>query len=388
MKRIGLWLVVLVAGLRAYAAEPSLTVTARQRYLWNGLVDIDCTMQGVGYSPLVFMAKDNSTGRYLDVKTMMLNGKTWTNGVSVVTDGAYRFVWNAASDLAADYVTTRISFTVMNGYPRYLAIDLSDGANAAFYPVEYFNEIPGGVWSEEYKTTKLVMRLIPAGTFTMGSPSDELGRSSDEAQHQVTLTKPFYMGVFEVTQKQYELVMGSNPSLYKGDARPVEFVTWDALNAADGFITRLKAKTDLGSYTLPTEAQWEYACRAGTTTALNSGKNLTDRFECANMSEVGRYEYNKGSSEHATVGSYAPNAWGLYDMHGNVFEWCSDWYGGSLGTAVATDPQGVNTGEYRVFRGGCWSYPALYSRSAYRYAAYPSYAYHNNGFRLACLLAE
>ncbi len=392
MKRFGISLAILLAGVCASAAEMSLSVTARQRYPWNGFVDVDCTVQGFGVTPLAFLAKDNATGRSLDVKTLTLNGNVWTNGVSAVVDGTYRFVWNAAADVAADYVANDISFTVMNGYPRYVAIDLSEGANATSYPVEYFDDIPGGAWSDEYKTTKLVMRLIPAGTFAMGSPSDELGRSTDEPQREVTLTKPFYMGVFEVTQAQYELVMGSNPSLYTGDARPVESVSWNKLMDSDGFIARVRAKAGLSSCSLPTEAQWEYACRAGTTTALNSGKNLTDRFECANMSEVGRYQYNKtdgkgDATEHAVVGSYVPNAWGLYDMHGNVFEWCSDWYGAPDETSVV-DPVGAATGEYRVFRGGCWSYGALYSRSAYRYADYPSYGCHNNGFRLACLLGE
>ncbi len=385
MKRLGISLAILLAGVCASAAEMSLSVTARQRYPWNGLVDVDCTVQGFGLTPLAFLAKDNATGRSLDVKTLTLNGKVWTNGVSAVVDGTYRFVWNAAADVATEYVANDISFTVMNGYPRYVAIDLSEGASATSYPVEYFDDIPGGAWSDEYKTTKLVMRLIPTGTFTMGSPSDELGRSTDEPQREVTLTKPFYIGVFEVTQSQYELVMGSNPSLYVGDARPVESVSWNKLMDSDGFIARVKAKAGLSSCSLPTETQWEYACRAGTTTALNSGKNLTDRFECANMSEVGRYEYNKASSEHAIVGSYLPNAWGLYDMHGNVFEWCSDWYGAPDETSVV-DPVGAASGEYRVFRGGCWSYGALYSRSAYRYATYPAYGCPNNGFRLACIL--
>ncbi len=385
MKRFGFSLVLLFAGLVAQAAEPTLSVTARQRYPWNGLVDVVCTVQGMGNSPLAFMAKDNATGRYLDVKTLTLNGAAFVNGISVVADGTHRFVWDAAADVGNGYVAKDVSFTVMNGFPRYVAIDLSGGAEAASYPVEYFDEIPGGAWSDDYKTTKLVMRLIPAGTFAMGSSADELGRVSDETQHQVTLTKPFYMGVFEVTQKQYALVMGENPSIYTGDARPVESVSWTDLTDADGFIARLKARAGLGSCALPTEAQWEYACRAGTASALNSGENLTDRFECANMSDVGRYEYNKGGSEHATVGSYQPNAWGLYDMHGNVFEWCSDWYG-ALGAAAVTDPSGSNSGDYRVVRGGCWSYGALYARSAHRSASSPSLGNHNNGFRLVYLL--
>ena len=221
----------------------------------------------------------------------------------------------------------------------------------------------------------------------MGSPQGELGRyASDdrEAQHKVTLTKPFYAGVFEVTQKQYELVTGSNPSEHQGDARPVERVSynmlrgtdkgkgWPANNEVDGtsFFGILRAKTGL-SFDLPTEAQWEFACRAETTTALNSGKNLTSETTSdANMDEVGRYRYNQndgkgGYSQHTTVGSYLPNAWGLYDMHGNVYEWCLDWYNVSYG-GNAVDPKGASVGTNRDQRGGSWNLNPQNCRSAYR----------------------
>lgn len=184
-------------------------------------------------------------------------------------------------------------------------------------------------------------------------------------------------GVFEVTQNQYELVTGSTPSEHQGDARPVERVSynmlrgtdkgagWPANNEVDGtsFFGILRAKTGL-SFDLPTEAQWEFACRAGTTTALNSGKNLTSTTEDANMNEVGRYSYNKGDSQHTTVGSYLPNAWGLYDMHGNVYEWCLDWSGEYGGNAV--DPKGASDGTNRDQRGGGWKLNPQNCRSAYR----------------------
>ena len=288
----------------------------------------------------------------------------------------------------------------------YLVIDLSAGANAASYPYRYTDEAPD-LSDDTCRTTELWLRHIPAGTFVMGSPEDELGRDSGETQHQVTLTQDYYIGVFEVTQKQYELVMGSNPSDYKGDTRPVEKVSYNDLRgtSAEGgagwpakghavdavsFFGKLRAKTGL-LLDLPTEAQWEYACRAGTTTALNSGKNLTATdHQCPNMAQVGRYSYNKsdgkgGYGEHTKVGSYLPNAWGLYDMHGNVYEWCLDWHNSSYGTAAVTDPAGPAAGSYRVLRGGSWGSSARVCRSANRFNyVYPPNSYNSLGFRVAC----
>ena len=270
---------------------------------------------------------------------------------------------------------------------KYMVVDLSGGTNATSFAINYLDDVPEGGWTEEYKTTKLVLRKVESGKFTMGSPENELGRYDDEVQHEVTLTKPFFAGVFEVTQKQYELITGNNPAYYQGDARPVEYVSYNMLRGTDkgaawpannevdatSFFGILRAKTGL-EFDLPTEAQWEFTCRAGTTTALNSGKNLSDEHECEEMAEVGRYWRNGGSDEdddgnciaHAKVGSYLPNAWGLYDLHGNVWEWCLDWYQSDLGSDPATDPKGNTEGRYRLLRGGSWFDLASGCRSAYR----------------------
>ena len=283
----------------------------------------------------------------------------------------------------------------------YMIIDLSGGTNAAKFAVSYRAYEPVGGWSEEYKTTKLVLRLVQPGTFTMGSPSDELGRYDlswvQETQHQVTLTKPFYVGVFEVTQKQYELIMGSNPSWYAGDARPVEHISYETIRGSEkgagwpnsnevdenSFFGILRSKTGK-AFDLPTEAQWEYACRAGTTTALNSGKNLSDENECSEANEVGIYYGNGGwDLGTVTVGSFLPNAWGLYDMHGNVYEWCLDWFQKDLGANAVTDPMGAATGSGRSMRGGAWgSGVAKMLRSASRDMQNPTVHYWYNGLRI------
>jgi formylglycine-generating enzyme required for sulfatase activity len=311
-------------------------------------------------------------------------------------------------------------YRVVASAADYLVIDLSGGTNASSYPVTYLYAVPAGGWTDEYKAEKLVMRLIPAGTFSMGSPTDELGRSPEETQHTVTLTKGFYIGVFEVTQRQWELVMGDRPSYYNNSdyyvSRPVEQVSyydirenpaneddpavnWPANSTvnATSFMGKLRAKTGLTTFDLPTESQWEYACRAGTTNALNSGKSLTDENVCPNLAEVGRYYHNSGSGDYpqngdtsvatAKVGSYLPNAWGLYDMHGNAWEWCLDWYDAYPGTV--SDPLGATSASYQVLRGGSWQNYAWACRSAYRGFAYKYDRYRGSGiwgFRTARIL--
>jgi len=187
------------------------------------------------------------------------------------------------------------------------------------------------------------LALIPAGKFMMGSLDSEKGRSKDEGpQHEVTLSKPFYMGVTEVTQAQYEAVMGTNPSHFKGATNPVEKVPWED---ATEFCKKLSEKTRQ-AVRLPTEAEWEYACRAGTTTRFSFGD------EDSILGDYAWYDSNSGGTTHP-VGQKKPNAWGLYDMHGNVYEWCADWYGDYPKGAV-TDPQGPASGAVLVLRGGSW----------------------------------
>ena len=224
-----------------------------------------------------------------------------------------------------------------------------------------------GVEVESENSIGMKFRVIPAGTFAMGENDDA---------HAVTLTKPFMLGTYEVTQGQYQRVMGTNPSKFKGANNPVENVSWDDAVEFCRKLSELSAEKAAGNvYRLPTEAQWEYACRAGTTTEYSFGDDDSD---------LGDYAWFRENSSNEThpVGDKLPNAWGLYDMHGNVVEWCQDLYGDYPSGSV-TDPTGPASGSSRVFRGGCWNSAAEVCRSADRYGRYPSLRSYFYGFRVS-----
>lgn len=307
-----------------------------------------------------------------------------------------------------DWCPATATQTVTVNHPRYLVMDLSGGSNASSYPVTYLNSAPsGGFNTDEYKKTKLAMRLIDPGTFMMGIqeerpyPYDSYQKC--ELKYEVTLTKQYYIGVFEVTQPQYSSVMGNNPSYWrltssfeKGQ-RPVEQVSynvirgssagakWPGSNAVDAnsFMGRLRTRTGL-AFDLPTEAQWEYACHAGTTNSYNNNGGMR-----VDLDKLGCWVYGSSSTsskQHQSVGSYRANNWGLYDMHGNVAEWCLDWYG-SL-TSGVTDPKGPSSGSSRVRRGGSWGSEAYQCTSYARDSLGPASTNSFTGFRLALPLSE
>ena len=239
-----------------------------------------------------------------------------------------------------------------------------------------------------------------AGSFMMGSHSRF--KSPEEILHKVTISKPFYIGKYEVTQKDYETVMGNNPSNFRGDNRPVEMVSWnDAKEYCNKLNIKYKDYLPLGyRFDLPTEAQWEYACRAGTDTELNSGKNITNvgyRDICPNLNEVAWYGNNSGNFTH-NVGQKKPNAWGIYDMHGNVLEWCRDYWSEKYSATEVTDPIGPLRADpidgdydsYRIYRGGCYKGLDFCCRSSFR--AWTCYTQHikseDLGFRVAIVPAE
>jgi formylglycine-generating enzyme required for sulfatase activity/serine/threonine protein kinase len=215
------------------------------------------------------------------------------------------------------------------------------------------------------------LKLLPAGVFAMGRVG-----GGDETSHQVKLTTPFFLGVYEVTNAQWKRVMGSVPSSWKDGDQPVENVSWEEAVEFCGKLSALPEERKAGRvYRLPTEAEWEYACRAGTTTQYSFGDDET------RLGDYGWFDGNSGSKTHA-VGQKKPNAWGLYDMHGNVWEWCSDWYEAYSDRAV-TNPQGPSSGSARVSRGGGWNYTSTNVRSAHRDGNVPSSRYGSLGFRLA-----
>jgi len=213
---------------------------------------------------------------------------------------------------------------------------------------------------------------IPAGEFMMGSHD---GESDEQPVHEVTISQPFYLGKYLVTQAQWEAVMGKSSSSHTGDPNlPVENVSWNDVQA---FIEKLNEREHGKTYRLPTEAEWEYACRAGTTTAYSFGHD---------PSQLGEYAWYRGNSDSKThsVGRLKPNAWGLYDMHGNVFEWVQDWFDDYPSGAV-TDPQGPSTGSDRVLRGGSFGYNQWFVRCAFRYWYYPQNRDGGIGFRVVLL---
>ena len=212
------------------------------------------------------------------------------------------------------------------------------------------------------------MRFVPIkpATFTMGE---------GDTAHEVTLTKPFAMGQFEVTQAQYERVMGNNPSHFKVAQNPVEMVSWEEAVEFCRKLSELSEEQAAGyEYRLPTAAEWEYACRAGTPTTYSFGDDAAD---------LGEYAWYADNSNKQTqpVGQKKPNPWGLYDMHGNVWEWCQDW-NAAYPTGSVTDPTGPSSGSHRVFRGGSWFYFSDFCRSAYRFRFTPDCRIYYLGFRV------
>ena len=277
----------------------------------------------------------------------------------------------------------------------YLVLDLNHGLATGEYPLRFTNE-PPELSDEEATLGELWLRRLPAGVFAMGSPANELGRRDNEALHEVTLPRPFFIGVTPVTQRQWEAVMGFNPSHNINSHWPVENVSYDDICGAtrpwpvgndvmtDSFMGRLRIRTGL-DFDLPTEAQWEYACRAGTDSALSSGEEIQAvTSHCERLDRLGWYAGNSSCVSHE-VARKMPNGWGLFDMHGNVQEWCRDWLG-EVHQSPTVEPVGPETGTQRVCRGGGFSSFPAHCRSACRAGYAPEYFNSNLGFRVALLV--
>jgi formylglycine-generating enzyme required for sulfatase activity len=364
---------------------------------------------------------------------------------TLLSAGTHTFTWDAGRDFPERLVsnlTAEVTLWATNSPPPYCAVNLvADGGGR--FPVRWYGkegEVPFGAADGRWKKDWLLLRQIPStegGTVTLGSPGGEWGHQADEALRTVRITRPFYMGVYEVTQRQWENVAGatrSKPSWWNNttdwEERPVEQVSYYEIRenassnqdnpdidwpgttnhavAADSFMGRLRAKTgDVLEFDLPTEAQWEYACRAGTTGPWNNGAGASNNDTDPNLAVLGRYQRNGGqtnttgttyanwpqsidaSKATATVGSYLPNAWGLHDMHGNVWEWCLDYYIASDDSLLGDDPSGpeLAAGSARVRRGGSWGLGASDCRSARRRSYAPSSWSDGIGFRVAAVAA-
>jgi len=239
----------------------------------------------------------------------------------------------------------------------------------------YAQEKPSTIVIDLGRGVKMEMVLIQPGEFLMGSPSTEKGRGSDETRHPAKITRPFYIGKYEVTQQQWKAVMGDNPSHFRGTNNPVEKVSY---NDCQEFIARLNGKIPGGGFRLPTEAEWEYAARAGTTTRFYWGDDL-------DYAEIEKYAWcnkNSGRRTHP-VGGKEPNPWGLHDTAGNVWEYCSDYYQGDYPPGLQIDPKGPDSGNERVYRGGSCKSRFWYCRSANRGGLNPDFRSNNFGFRCA-----
>ncbi|MDG4548945.1 MAG: formylglycine-generating enzyme family protein [Candidatus Contendobacter sp.] len=244
-----------------------------------------------------------------------------------------------------------------------------------------WGEDPYGLWqSLTYRGVRQAFRWMPPGRFLMGSPENEYARYDNELQHEVILTRGFWLAETACTQALWQAVMGENPSYFKGDQRPVERVSW---NEAQDFIKRINGTVPGLEARLPTEAEWEYACRAGTTTSFSFGEDITPD----QVNYDGNYPYRVDKTglsrgETVEVASLPANPWGLYEMHGNVWEWCQDWYG-DYPKGPVVDLTGPTTGERRVLRGGSWILLGRCARSAYRLRDEPGDRVDDFGFRLA-----
>lgn len=353
-------------------------VKARQRYPWNGLVDIDFTLDSNPTEPYLMnvIAFDNIGKTNLPVKTCYTEGISFCDNPCMVRTDTRRILWDAAADLPAGFKATNVLVScqdvrTMGISNLYMIVNLETGVNSDRYPITYTNCPPPGGWTEDYKTTKLVLRRVEPGTFIMGSHQyNETGHQENETQHKVTLTKPFYIGVFEVTARQYALVSGGSGT----DTQPItidigavrgfdltatpqtismregvdfgcvldviqkteKLYSWPSSDEVDpgSFMGRLRTRTAL-RFDLPTEAQWEYACRAGSSLPLNIGRD-TDFTDLI----AGDKKLDESATHYVYVGNYMPNAFGLYDMQGNVAEWCLDAYQEDLGSGDVVDPVG------------------------------------------------
>ena len=342
-------------------------VQARQRYPWNGKVDIDFTLDSNPTEPYQMSVEvfDNVGKTNLTVKSVYTPDVSFENNPCMVRTDTRRIVWDAAKDLPNGFKCTNVLVTCKDerlivDNKRYMIVDLTTDP----FGISYTNCPPSGGWTDEYKSGKLVLRKIPAGSFYMGSLLLDPEHKTNEEYHKVTLTNPFYLSVFELTESQYALVMGSSSSSLKpvektwSDIRGFDVVltatvsgttwtqtkktlySWPTSSNVDSssFMGKIRSKSGM-LFDLPTESQWEYACRGGATTPLYLGltnSEINASFVC------GDAVINSEGTGYSYIGNYTPNSFGLHDMTGSVDEWCLDVYKEKLGSSSLIDPKGID----------------------------------------------
>lgn len=363
--RLLISLVILaVTGPGALAVDPVVS-NVRAMQLPEKTVQVLYDLSGApeaGATVTVAFSQDSGTTYSIEPAVHTLSGHV---GTGIVSGTNRRIVWRAPANLPAEFYKTTMRAAVT-------AVDPGSRGE------EITIMLPGGV--------PMVLVKIPKGTFLMGSPESERGRFDDETQHQVTLTEDYYLGRYPVTQGQWKAVMGTDPCngcFGPADNYPVRFVSWNAIAGPGGFIEKLNRQQGTTKFRLPTEAEWERAARAGTTTRFSHGDVLECDDLCGSCAAHTQYMWWCGNSPAGLkpVGLKQPNGYGLYDMHGNLEEWVNDWYVRFLSAEDATDPTGPVSGSFRVQRGGRW-YLSARTRSAHRSSG-PPQSRGDIGFRLA-----
>lgn len=413
LRRASLAAVCAIGAVAAAHAVDVSNVSARQRWPWNNLVDIDFTLSGTEAG--AFYQVDVAA-RFPGIEGDEVAAKSLVTEPVVSGDGAHRVTWDLASDhpgLVTSNFTARVTVTPLGDTaPVYMVIDLSAGPTAAAgdYKVRYTTQAPD-LSDDTCRTTEMWLRRCPAGTFTMGCDAYESESNGAWKSHEVTLSQPFYIGIFECTQQQYYQVLGTWPSYYSNEdyraTRPVENVAWDDVRSsrtywlsdgdvwANGFIGKMRTRTGILPLDLPTEAQWEYAARAGTSYRFGwagvDGMNLKNYARCTNTPGPNGKSVNVSDTTVTTdygtakVGSYPSNNWGIYDMLGNVQEMVGDaWHryyptGDGYTASDFTDPRGDPYGASssslndRIVRGGSLSETeaaqTVYHRNSYNFQA-------------------
>jgi len=316
---------LLVVSLISFAAEPTISVTATPRYPWSGMVDLSFTItgdSGVKYDTS-FTATDIAGGTNLTMKTIYKSNGSSAALTNSLAAGSYKWVWNAAADMGECIcprakVFGNIEKVIDSEHALYMVIDLSSGSSSTSYPIRYLESLPTGGWGNSHKGDLLVLRKLLKGTNTAGG----------------SMASDMWVGVFEVTQLQYKRVMNANPSSHTGDRRPLEHAGYFACK---DFLSKLSSRSG-STFRLPTQDEWRYACRAGSTAKPYSATSTTARYPDTATDGKGGY-----STYHTTVGSYKANAWGLYDMLGNVGEWTSTGASGTSSSYTAYSLGGYAT---------------------------------------------